>query len=45
MHLREIKTAVARGKCEGFAVYGDMQLFSEDAVSDWLGRPDQVDEI
>ena len=33
------------GNRGGFAVYGDMQLFSEDAVSDWLGRPDQVDEI
>jgi len=28
----------------GFAVCGDMQLFSEDAVSDWLDRSGQVDE-
>jgi hypothetical protein len=28
----------------GFAVFGDMQLFSEDAVSDWMDRSDQVDE-
>jgi len=28
----------------GFAVFGDMQLFSEDAVSDWMGRSDPVDE-
>jgi len=29
----------------GFAVFGDMQLFSEDAVSDWMGRSDRLDEI
>jgi hypothetical protein len=28
----------------GFAVFGDMQLFSEDAVSDWMGRSDGGDE-
>jgi len=28
----------------GFAVSGDMQLFSKDAVSDWMGRSDEVDE-
>ncbi len=33
------------GKCEGFAVYGDMQLFSEDSVSAWLARSDQVDKL
>jgi hypothetical protein len=28
----------------GFAVFGDMQLFSEDAVSDWMERSDRADE-
>jgi PilZ domain len=26
------------GKRYGFAVFGDMQLFSEDSVSDWMGQ-------
>ena len=29
----------------GFAVSGDMALFSEDSVSDWMGRSDRLDEI
>ena len=29
----------------GFAVFGDMQLFSEDAVSDWMERSDRNDDI
>jgi len=29
----------------GFAVCGDMQLFSEDAVSDWKERSDPANEI
>jgi len=28
----------------GFAVFGDMQLFSEDSVSDWMGLSDRIDE-
>jgi hypothetical protein len=28
----------------GFAVCGDVQLFSEDAVSDWMERSDEIDE-
>ena len=32
-------------KRSGFAVFGDMQLFSEDSVSDWMGLPDRVDKI
>ena len=31
------------GKC-GFAVFGDMQLFSEDSVSDWMSLSDRIDE-
>jgi hypothetical protein len=32
----------ARG---GFAVCGDVQLFSEDAVSGWVERSDRLDEV
>jgi hypothetical protein len=32
------------GRGCGFAVYGDMQLFSDDAVSDWMERSDRADE-
>jgi hypothetical protein len=35
---------VESGARRGFAVFGDMQLFSEDAVSDWMGRSDGGDE-
>jgi hypothetical protein len=28
----------------GFAVFGDLRLFSEDSVSDWLDRSDRTDE-
>jgi hypothetical protein len=31
-------------KRRGFAVFGDMQLFSEDSVSDWMGLSDRIDE-
>jgi hypothetical protein len=31
-------------KRRGFAVFGDMQLFSEDSVSDWIGLSDRTDE-
>jgi PilZ domain-containing protein len=27
----------------GFAVFCDMRLFSEDSVSDWMGRSDPID--
>jgi hypothetical protein len=33
------------GKRSGFAVFGDMQLFSGDSVSDWMGLSGRVDEI
>ena len=33
------------GKRRGFAVFGDMQLFSADSVSDRMGFSDRVDEI
>ena len=32
------------GKRCGFAVFADMQLFSEDSVSDWMGLSDRIDE-
>jgi hypothetical protein len=28
----------------GFAVQGDMHLFSDEAISGWLGQSDQLDE-
>ncbi|HKC00258.1 MAG TPA: PilZ domain-containing protein [Terriglobales bacterium] len=33
-----------RSKRSGFAVFGDMQLFSEDSVSDLMGLSDRIDE-
>jgi len=33
------------GKRCGFAVFGDMQLFSEDPVSNWMGRSTRNDKI
>ena len=33
------------GTGRGFAVCGDVQLFSEDAVSGWMERSDRIDEI
>jgi hypothetical protein len=33
------------GKRCGFAVFGDMRLFSEDSVPDWLVRSYRVDGI
>ena len=33
------------GTRRGFAVCGDVQLFSEDAVSGWMERSDPVDEV
>ena len=35
---------IEQGKREGFAVYGDIQLFSEDSVSAWLDGSDWVGE-
>ena len=40
VRVEGIKSVARRG----FAVFGDMQLFSEDAVSHWMGRSDPVDE-
>jgi hypothetical protein len=34
-----------RSKRTGFAVFGDMRLFSEDSVPDWLVRSYRVDGI
>jgi hypothetical protein len=33
------------GKSCGFALFGDMQLFSEDPLSHWMGRSIRNDEI
>jgi PilZ domain len=33
------------GTRSGFAVCGDVQLFSEDAVSGWMERSDRIDEV
>ena len=33
------------GKRCGFAVFGDMRLFSEDSVPEWLVRSYRIDEI
>jgi hypothetical protein len=32
------------GTPRGFAVFGDMQLFSDDAVSDWTSQSDRIEE-
>jgi hypothetical protein len=33
------------GTRSGFAVCGDVQLFSEDAVSGWMERSERIDEV
>jgi hypothetical protein len=42
---RVVRVEDSQGKRRGFAVFGDMQLFSEDSVSDWMGLSKRVDEI
>ena len=38
---RVVRVEGESGAPSGFAVFGDMQLFSEDVVSDWTDRSDQ----
>ncbi len=41
---RVVRVEESQSGKSGFAVFGDMQLFSEDAVSDWMGLSDRADE-
>jgi len=40
---RVVRVEDSQSGKSGFAVFGDMQLFSEDSVSDWRGLSDRID--
>ena len=41
---RVVRVEDSQSGKRGFAVFGDMQLFSENSVSDWMGLSDRIDE-
>ena len=41
---RVVRVEDSQSGKRGFAVFGDMQLFSEESVSHWMGLSDRADE-